>query len=117
MIPILYVDDEFLNLKTFELLLRKKYHIITANNALDALKIVQEQNIQVIVSDQRMPYMRGVEFLSRVKNIFPNSLCIIHSAYLEDIEIQDALKNKLIDYSLEKPLDPITFNAIIAKHF
>ena len=83
-ISILYVDDDFLNLMSFEILLKDKFVIFTAPNAIKALEIFEKNDISVIISDQKMPNMSGVKLLEKVANEKNNTLRIIHSGYLHD---------------------------------
>ena len=83
-ISILYVDDDFLNLMSFEILLKDKFVIFTAPNAIKALEIFEKNDISVIISDQKMPNMSGVKLLEKVVNEKNNTLRIIHSGYLHD---------------------------------
>ena len=64
---ILYVDDERSNLTSFKYMFRKYYDIHIAENTKEADGILQEKDIQLIISDQRMPGETGVEFLARIK--------------------------------------------------
>ena len=65
---ILYVDDELNNLKAFQASFRRDYNVFTASNGDDGLKIFEENDIQVIVTDQRMPGMTGVQFLQHLSD-------------------------------------------------
>ena len=56
---VLYVDDESLNLKLFHATLHKDYDVILSASAKEALEILKEREVQVLVSDQRMPEMNG----------------------------------------------------------
>jgi response regulator RpfG family c-di-GMP phosphodiesterase len=115
-LKIIYVDDEELNLMTFSLLLEKDYEIFTAPGAKEALKIIDENSINIIISDQRMPGMKGSEFLEIINKKNPDSLRIIHSAYTYDELIQTAIKNKIAHYVLEKPLNVIELKNVINKY-
>ncbi|MCP4035767.1 MAG: response regulator, partial [bacterium] len=69
--PLLYVDDEPDNLRIFELTFRKDFTILTAKNAEEGLRVLNDNPIAVVLSDHRMPGMTGVEFLARVRAIDP----------------------------------------------
>ena len=62
---ILYVDDEQSSLNAFENLYRRKFNIITASSGQKSLEILETEQVQVIITDQRMPEMTGVEFLKK----------------------------------------------------
>jgi response regulator RpfG family c-di-GMP phosphodiesterase len=86
---ILYVDDDEQNLSGFKFAFRKEYKVFTASSGNAALEILRQNgnDIQVIVSDQRMPEMTGVEFLKKVISEFPQlkAARMIMSGY-SDIE-------------------------------
>jgi response regulator RpfG family c-di-GMP phosphodiesterase len=65
-ISILYVDDEENNLFSFKATFRLKYKVFTAISGADAIDIVKNNQIHIIITDQRMPEMTGVEFLKRL---------------------------------------------------
>ena len=69
MTEILYIDDEVHNLNTLRVTFRHLYKIHTAQNAFEGLDILKEHDIKLVISDQRMEGMSGVEFLKRVKNL------------------------------------------------
>ena len=64
---LLIVDDEKDNLEALRRLLRSQYEISVTTSPFEALKLVQQEEFNVIVSDQRMPEMTGVEFLEKAK--------------------------------------------------
>lgn len=66
-ISILYVDDEENNLISFKATFRLKYKVYTATSGAEAIEILEKNLIHVIITDQRMPNMTGVEFLLRQK--------------------------------------------------
>ena len=78
---ILFVDDERSVLDyTSSIFENKGLTILTANCALDALDIVKEQSVAVVVSDNEMPGMRGIELLSRIKEVSPHTVKIMMTA-------------------------------------
>ena len=65
--PILVVDDEQDNLDAFRFNFRKTFDIVTASGGAEALQILQDKEVAVVVTDQRMPRMTGVELLREVR--------------------------------------------------
>ena len=63
---ILYVDDELNSLSAFRNLYRRKFNIVTASSGEEGLKVLEKEPIHVIITDQRMPGLQGVEFLKKV---------------------------------------------------
>jgi DNA-binding NtrC family response regulator len=78
---ILYVDDERENLELFRLQFEETFSIRTAENAPAALGILDREPIGVILTDERMPHMRGVDLLARVLECWPDVVRVIVSAY------------------------------------
>ena len=84
---ILLVDDEPGVIKSLKRLLRKEeYNIMTASSGKEGLAILESNDVQIIISDQRMPGMSGTEFLAEVKKDFPDIIRIILSGYT-DIDV------------------------------
>lgn len=84
---ILYVDDENLNLETFNAVFGRKYNVLTAKSADEAFEILENNSeIKIIISDQLMPMMTGLEFFNIVVKKYPHLVCIILTAYA-DIDI------------------------------
>ncbi len=89
---ILFVDDEENILKSLKrLFIDEKIDVLTANSPLVGLDIIKENEISVVISDQKMPEMNGAEFLSRVKEISPDSIRIILTGYADINTAMDAI--------------------------
>ena len=81
-ISVLYVDDETINLKIFELSFKNRFKIFTALSGFEGLDILRnELSILVVVSDMRMPKMDGLEFIEAAKKEFPNLVFFILTGY------------------------------------
>ena len=103
---ILIVDDEPSILASMRRLLRRDgYEILTANSAREGFDILGQQDVQVILSDQRMPEMSGTEFLSRARELYPNTIRIVLSGYTDLQSISDAINRGSIYKFLTKPWD------------
>ncbi len=83
---ILYVDDEQHNLQTFKAGFKWDYKIFTARSAFEAFDVLEEETIHLIISDQRMPGLSGIEFFKRVKERFQDPIRIILTGY-GDMEV------------------------------
>ncbi|HZF79108.1 MAG TPA: EAL domain-containing protein [Rubrivivax sp.] len=115
---LLLVDDEENILSALKRLLRRDgYKIITANSGAHGLRCLAENDIDVIVSDQRMPGMTGVEFLNRAKDLYPETLRLVLSGYTELQSIIDAVNVGAIYKFLTKPWDDERLRAHIAEAF
>jgi PAS domain S-box-containing protein/diguanylate cyclase (GGDEF)-like protein len=115
---LLLVDDEENILAALKRLLRRDgYHIVTANSAADGLQRLAEHDVDVIVSDQRMPGMTGVEFLRRAKELYPDTVRMVLSGYTELQSIIDAVNEGAIYKFLTKPWDDERLRGHVAEAF
>ncbi len=101
---ILFVDDEQPILKSlFRMLRDSEYEIILADSGDEALKILEKQPVEVIVSDMMMPQMTGYALLSKVKELYPAVIRIILSGYSKEREVFRALLDGTAKMYLMKP--------------
>jgi PAS domain S-box-containing protein/diguanylate cyclase (GGDEF)-like protein len=115
---LLLVDDEDNILAALKRTLRRDgYHIVTACNAAEGLQRLTEHEVDVIVSDQRMPGMTGVEFLRRAKDLYPHTVRMVLSGYTELQSIIDAVNEGAIYKFLTKPWDDERLRAHVAEAF
>ena len=105
-IKILYVDDSQDNLQLFLITFRNRFEIITSEFGQVGLRILKNnKDIHVVISDFNMPFMNGLEFIEKAREIKNDIPFYILSCSLETDEIREALQNKLIDYFFKKPLN------------
>lgn len=103
---ILCIDDEPIILKSLERLFRKEnYKIYTAENGNEALSILEETPVDLVISDYRMPGMTGVELLQHVKEKYPTSVRIILSGFADFNNIVSAINKGQIYRYCHKPWD------------
>lgn len=103
---LLLVDDENNILSALRRLFhRDGYRILCANNGMAALEILKQEAVGVIISDQRMPEMTGVDFLRKAKEIRPKTVRMVLSGYTELKSITDAINEGAIFKFLTKPWD------------
>lgn len=102
-ISVLYVDDEPNNLVSFKATFRLKYDVYTAVSGADALKILEDKSIAVIITDQRMPGMTGVEFLEKVIEADAEPMRILLTGYADMNAMVDAVNKGKIFHYLSKP--------------
>ena len=101
---ILCIDDEESILSALRRVLRtENYQIITATNTIDGLKLLCENEIHLVISDQRMPEISGTEFLATVNDQFPDVVRIILSGYTDVDAITESVNNGHIYKFLLKP--------------
>lgn len=102
-IHILYVDDEENNLISFKATFRTKFDTSVAISGDEALKILAKKSIQVIITDQRMPEMTGVQFLEKVIEKYPDCMRILLTGYADMTAVIDAVNKGKIFHYLTKP--------------
>ena len=103
---ILWADDEIDLLKPHIMFLKNKgYNLVTVNNGHDALELVESQHFDLIILDENMPGLTGLETLSRVKQINPHIPVIMITKSEEENIMDQAVGNKIADY-LIKPVNP-----------
>jgi two-component system sensor histidine kinase/response regulator len=105
---VLCIDDEIDNLDAIERILRKKYQVLKATSGQKALEILQQnpEQIAVIVTDQRMPEMTGVEFLQKSIGSHPDTSKILLTGYTDLESVITAVNDGQIQRYLTKPWDP-----------
>jgi response regulator RpfG family c-di-GMP phosphodiesterase len=102
---ILYIDDEEKNLVLFKNSFRREFDIFIADSAQKGIKLIENTDFDVIITDQRMPEMTGVEFLKEVQKRFekvpPNRLII--SGYSDQEAIDEAFDKYQLYQLIQKP--------------
>ena len=115
---LLLLDDEENILRALTRVLRRDgYQIITATCAQDAFVLLAKHDVQVILSDQRMPEMSGTEFFSRVKNLYPETIRIVLSGYTDLKSVTESINQGAIYKFLTKPWDDEQIRDTIAQAF
>lgn len=100
---VLLVDDEEFNLVSFKGGYRRYYNVFTAVNVDEAKKILAENDIQVVISDQRMPEITGVEFLEWMVKEYPKAVRMLTTAYSDLPAIIDAINKGNVFRYISKP--------------
>ncbi|WP_253734396.1 response regulator [Methylomonas sp. ZR1] len=103
---LLLVDDEPNIINALKRTLRRDgYSILTANGAEEALDLLVDHNIALIISDQRMPKMSGVEFLRKVKELYPKTVRVVLSGFTDLESVTGAINEGAIYRFMTKPWD------------
>ncbi len=110
---ILYVDDEESNLQGFKAIYFKEHNVFTAISAKEALQTLSETEIHIIITDQKMPEMTGVEFLNQVVTKYPDPIRIILTGYSDIEVIINAINSTGIFRYMTKPWDVNDMTKII----
>jgi DNA-binding NtrC family response regulator len=100
---ILFVDDEPRILNTMRILFRRSYDVLTANSGAEALEQMRQHKVDVIVSDQRMPAMTGIEFLRQARDLQPNAMRVLLTGYTDLNSIIGSINEGEIFRFVNKP--------------
>lgn len=112
---ILFVDDESRIVSLLKMIFRATYDVYTASSGLEAIEIIKSHRIDVIVSDQRMPEMLGIDLLTRVRAISPNTMRILLTGYSDLVAIIGAVNEGEVYRFINKPWDHGEIKAIVAE--
>ena len=114
---VLFVDDEVSILNTLKRLLRNEnYHLLTATSAQQALELLNQYCVNIVVSDMRMPHVGGAEFLEQVKLKHPAVSRMIMSGDADLESVVNTINHEDIKQIISKPWDNDTLKKTIASH-
>jgi two-component system response regulator (stage 0 sporulation protein F) len=103
---ILFVDDEQANLFLYKVMFRNDVDVLTAESVEEALTLLDEQDqIAAVISDMRMPYISGLEFITKAREKRNNIPYYLLTGFALNDEIRSAIDNKVIANYFQKPLD------------
>lgn len=100
---ILVVDDEPTNIRLLERIFNRHYHVLSATSGKEAMELLRQHNVAVIISDQRMPEMNGIEFLKHAAALRPRVIRIIISGYSDVNVLTEAINSGIIYRFISKP--------------
>jgi response regulator RpfG family c-di-GMP phosphodiesterase len=103
---VLLVDDEPDILFSLKGLLRLEFELFTAESGREALEILASRPIQVVMTDQRMPEMTGVELLGQVKLRYPDAIRIVFTGYADIKAVVEGINTGGLYRYITKPWDP-----------
>jgi DNA-binding NtrC family response regulator len=112
---LLFVDDEERIVSLLRTIFRQNYEVYTATSADEALQIIGKTHIHVIVSDQRMPGMLGIELLSRVRQLSPNTMRVLLTGYSDLAAIVGSVNDGEVFRYINKPWDHTEIKQIVAQ--
>lgn len=112
---ILCVDDEIDNVEALERLFRGRYKVLKATSGPDALQTLDQhpEPIALIITDQRMPQMTGVEFLEQSLRTHPESVRILLTGYTDLESVIAAINSGQVYRYINKPWDPVDLNSTV----
>jgi CheY-like chemotaxis protein len=113
---MLVVDDEPDNLDLLYRTFRRDFSVLKAESGMQALQLLsQEGEVAVIISDQRMPEMKGTEFLSRTLPEFPDTMRIILTGFTDVEDLVDAINSGQVYRYITKPWDPNELKEVVQR--
>lgn len=113
---MLVVDDEPDNLDLLYRTFRRDFNVLKAESGIRALEVLAaEGEVAVIISDQRMPEMKGTEFLSKTVPQFPNTVRIILTGFTDIEDLVDAINSGQVYKYITKPWDPNELKAVVQR--
>lgn len=104
-ISVLYIDDEVHNLNSFKASFRLNYNIFITTSVAEAEEILDQNEIHVILADQRMPIMTGVQFFEKIRQKYPDPIRILITGYSDISAAIDAINKGEVFRFIDKPWD------------
>lgn len=103
---ILYVDDEKINLMLFKVNFENTYEVFKASDGFSGLEVLEKNNdIDLIISDMKMPKMNGIEFVKKAKSKFPDKHFFILTGFDITDEIKEAIASGIVLKYFSKPMN------------
>ena len=102
-INVLYVDDELGNLTAFKAAFRRVFNVYIAESGVEAHQIMEKHDIEIVLTDQRMPEMTGVEFLESIITDFPDTIRILVTGFSDIEAIIDSVNRGRVYNYVAKP--------------
>ncbi|WP_158542321.1 hybrid sensor histidine kinase/response regulator [Lujinxingia litoralis] len=113
----LVVDDEPDILDAIARLFRKEYHVLTAQSVDEAMELIAEHDVQVVMTDQRMPRMSGIEFLAELRQEHPHIVRVLFTGYSNIADVIDAINEGHVYRYISKPWKPVELRLFVAQAF
>ncbi|HYT94046.1 MAG TPA: hybrid sensor histidine kinase/response regulator [Gemmataceae bacterium] len=110
---LLVVDDEADLVHSVQDLLRFEYRVLGATRATEGLDIMKREQVHVVMSDQRMPEMTGVEFLKRLREGYPDTVRLLFTAYADIKAVIDSINQGSVYRYITKPWEPQELQAVL----
>lgn len=104
-VAVLYLDDEEHNLVSFRAALRRHFPVFTASSAREAVEMMRRNDIPIVVTDQRMPEMTGVQFLEAIIPEFPDTVRMILTGFSDVEAVIRAINTGRVYRYITKPWD------------
>lgn len=112
---VLFVDDEYRIIKLLNMMFRGQYTVYTANSGPEALQVLEQHEVDIICSDQRMPGMLGIELLAKTRERWPKTMRLLLTGYSDLVAIVGAVNEGEVFRFINKPWDQEELKAIVAE--
>jgi two-component system response regulator HupR/HoxA len=109
------VDDEPANLRTLARLFHQDYHLVTAASGSEALVLLEQHDVALLISDQRMPEMTGVELLKNTVAVRPHMVRILLTGYTDVEALIDSINSGLVYRYMTKPWNNDELRAVVSE--
>src|SRR3989449_1275330 len=100
---LLIVDDETPNLRLLERLFSRDFQCLTASSGLEAIRLIEQHDIAILITDQRMPEMTGIDLLKQTARLRPHMVRILLTGYTDVEALVEALNSGLVYMYVTKP--------------
>ncbi|MCX6281451.1 MAG: response regulator [Bacteroidetes bacterium] len=110
---ILFIDDEKASQTAFKSVFRDYYEIYLASSAEEGYEVMKKNNIDIVISDQRMPGVTGVEFLHKIRVEFPDTVRMLVTGYSDIDAVVQSINGSQISYYFAKPYDANDMKSIL----
>jgi len=110
---IIYIEDEIESMHTFRIVFEKYYNVYLASTKENVFQILEEEAIKVVLVDQRMPEISGLELCTMIHEKYAEILCIMVTAYFDANVMQEAINQGGIFQLIIKPWDNEALKQII----
>ena len=113
----LVVDDEPDILDAIARLFRRDYHVLTAQSVEEARERIDEYDVEVVMTDQRMPRMTGIEFLSELRQTHPHIVRVLFTGYSNINDVIEAINEGHVYRYISKPWKPVELRLFVSQAF
>ncbi len=110
---LLVVDDEADLVQSVKDLLRFDFRVLGATRASEGLRLMEGNDVHLVMSDQRMPEMTGVEFLNRLRESYPETVRLLFTAYADIGAVIDAINQGSVYRYIAKPWQPDELRTVL----
>ena len=112
---IMIVDDEPANLRTLARLFHQDYQVVTAASGTEALTLLEQHDVALLISDQRMPEMTGIELMKNTVAIRPHMVRILLTGYTDVEALIDSINSGLVYRYMTKPWNNDELRAVVSE--